>query len=322
MKTYFSPVILLSMFASISRYSNPIFKTSGLDMVIDGHIETDTDLVLSAKRNIIIKNTATIEAIGSSNIILEAGTTGNGIGSVLFEGCEPQIFLDDGQLSIYYNPGPQNTPKYTNPKFFRENVDKPEQVTAFMWVNNIYDLQNIRTYLAGNYALSQDIAAVPSIDNINNGKGFQPICLPNKFSPFSGHFDGRHHAIRNLKIKGGETDRKNPAFGGCGIFGIVSNGGLIENLVIDNCTIEGDHYVGILFGNAHIDKVSFRNITLLNSSAKGRAIVGRLGGALFSRLCIDRSTLHYENTSIEAIEQHYNDALFGAPHEVPTNCSM
>lgn len=315
-------MLCFTMLSSTERYSNPYYTLNGLDYIISGHITADTDLFFSAPRNLIIQETARIEVVGSANIVLEAGKSGNGIGDVLFQADTPQIFLDDGKLNIYYNPGPRNTPKYTKPKFFGENVDKPDQVAAFMWVNNIYDLQNIRTYLAGNYALSQDIAAVPSIDEINGGKGFQPIFLPHKFSPFSGHFDGRRHAIRNLSIKCDETDSKNPAFGGCGIFGRVSNGGLIENLVIDNCIIEGDHYVGVLFGNAIIDDVSFRNITILNSFAKGNAIVGRLGGQFISRLCIDRSTIHYENTSVEAVEQYYDDALFGAPFEAPRNCSM
>ncbi|MDP3704825.1 MAG: hypothetical protein Q8R24_02810 [Legionellaceae bacterium] len=321
MKTFFS-FCFFSMFATTSRQQDPLCKRNSLDCIIDGHIETDQDLVFSAKRNIIIKENASIKATGQANIMFESGTSGNGVGDVIFEGNQPQIFLDDGQLNLYYNPGPQNTAKYTKPKFFDEHVDKPDQMTAFMWVNNVYDLQNIRTYLSGNYALSQDIASVPSIDEINDGRGFQPIFLPHKFSPFSGYLDGRNHTIRNLKIKCGKTDSKNPAFGGCGIFGRVSKRGMVENLVIDNCTVEGDHYVGILFGTGLIENDFFKNITILNSSAKGNALVGRLGGQFISGTCVDRTTFHYENTSIESGQQYYEDELFGALLEMPTNCSI
>jgi hypothetical protein len=315
MKTYFSSTILLSVFASISKDSNPFFKPNDLDIIIDGHIETDRDLVFSAKRNIIIKETASIEASGSANIMFEAGTTGNGIGNVIFEGNATQIFLDEGMLSVYYNPGPPNTTKYANkftnqylnPTFF--NVDKQEQVEAYMWVNNIYDLQNIRTWLGGSYALSRDIEPDRAISRINSGKGFQPIHLPAKHSSFYGRFDGRNHAIRNLEIKCGETDARLPAFGGCGIFGRISKEASIKNLVIDSCSVEGDHYVGLLFGTA-TDTVVIKNITILNSSAKGIALVGRLGGTTNSARSFEYANITYENTTVEAIE--YQGELLGA----------
>lgn len=57
---------------------------------------------------------------------------------------------------------------------------------------------------------------------------------------FKGIFDGRGHTIRNLKITSTEN---NP----CGMFGFVSDGAIVKNLIIDNtCSFNGELNIGFI----------------------------------------------------------------------------
>lgn len=59
--------------------------------------------------------------------------------------------------------------------------------------------------------------------------------------PFMGCFNGNGHTISNLTIDGGTSIR------GVGLFGFISEGAVIENIVLDNsCTISGSNWVGVI----------------------------------------------------------------------------
>ncbi|MHC4621267.1 MAG: GLUG motif-containing protein, partial [Planctomycetota bacterium] len=61
---------------------------------------------------------------------------------------------------------------------------------------------------------------------------------------FTGLFDGRNHSIRNLTIDAGSKDF-------IGLFGVISRGGQILNLRMEDIRVTGDDGVGALAGSNH-----------------------------------------------------------------------
>src|SRR5262249_13231254 len=159
------------------------------------------------------------------NLVLRADNTALGLGTVIFDALPSQlppirVVVDDGPpvigpclcqgpraataaptqattlspgmvdfsqssgaVSIYYNPQ-----TYTNPTIYSANVTG--QLTAYMLVNNVTNLQDISTNPNGTYALGT---------NINAG-AFAP--LPSS-TPFNGLLDGNgglgvNYTISNL----------------------------------------------------------------------------------------------------------------------------
>ena len=300
MKVYSSLITLFGMFTTTSRDSRSFSQTCSMDYTdcfINKPIITSTDLVFSAERNIVVASGATIKALGSANILFEAGTGGNGDGSVIFKGRGPQVILDNGTLRIYYNPRTSSKHKYTNPEFYGKHANVPPQVESYMWVNDIYDLQNMRVSLNSRYALSRDIESEESIERINAGKGFQPLQIPDD-RHFGGVFDGRNHSIKNLKIKCIKNPDISILFSGCGIFGLIDEAE-IKNLRINNCSVEGSRSVGVLFGVAFNSNIT--NVHISNSSIKGKSVVGRLGGNAEDNTSL--SNIYYDDsTTIESEE--------------------
>ncbi len=182
----------------------------------------------------------------------------------------------DGLVKVYYNPvkGEQRH-RFINrgATDIRDHIKTNQGIDTELYVliNDIYDLQNIKIHLFGNYALSQDIDATVT-KTWNDGKGFKPLQRENNFS-FSGNFDGNGYGIKSLFInRSGEDDVG--LFGKCGSFEHAHN--IVENLTLENFDITGDHYVGSLVGfAAHTD---LRNITLINSKVRGRDVAGGFAG--------------------------------------------
>ncbi len=68
---------------------------------------------------------------------------------------------------------------------------------------------------------------------------FMPIGTSRK--PYRGQFDGQGHHIKNLHVGGGDY---------VGLFGAVSGGAVIKNLVADStCTFSGNNYVALVGGS-------------------------------------------------------------------------
>lgn len=100
-------------------------------------------------------------------------------------------------------------------------------------ISTVQELQKIgvdkRYPLDGEYYLTQDIDA--------SGVILEPIGTMDK--PFTGMFDGRGFAIKNLTI---ESDQNN-----IGLFGVLYNS-YVCNLNIENAEVKGNFDVGILAG--------------------------------------------------------------------------
>ena len=114
---------------------------------------SNATLTLSAYRNIAVNSSIT--STGGGGVVLRADNAGTGTGSVTFGGGQVSTA---GTVSIFYNPTGTNSTinatKYTAPTQtnFSGNVTGGATPNAYMLVNTVYDLQNMKNYLSGAYA--------------------------------------------------------------------------------------------------------------------------------------------------------------------------
>lgn len=161
-----------------------------------------------------------------------------------------------------------------------------KEVDGYMWVEDVEQLQKIDTNLGGNYALRNSIDATATQDwndaNTDTGvkEGFQSIGTKDK--AFTGKFDGLDYNIFNLNIKK-DTDN-------VGLFGVVGEGAVINNVTLVGGSITGQNNVGALAGSvqggAHIS-----NITN-SASVTGEKNVGGIVGESIGN---DSQKTVYEN---------------------------
>jgi hypothetical protein len=116
-------------------------------------------------------------------------------------------------------------------------------------IRDWYDLDAIRDNLGGSYLLMSDLdsttAGYEELANptANGGKGWEPIgSLGTRLEgPFGGSFDGHGYEISDLFIDRPDEER-------VGLFGVVSDEGVIENVGLVNLAVTGNEYVGGLVG--------------------------------------------------------------------------
>jgi filamentous hemagglutinin family protein len=250
-------------------------------------------LTLSAYRNIVVnsqgpQNTATINPLGSSSLVLRADNTGTGVGTVLLQnetGYDRRIdaTATTGKVTIYYNPANYGAPTDFTSGNGGIYTSTPSQLTAYMLVNNATQLQNVATNLTGAYALGKDIDASATA-SWNSGAGFAPI--GSQSAPFIGAFDGGGHTVDGL------TMAPTGAFANyIGLFGGIGSAGVVRNLNITNASITAnqslgsfDQYVGVLAG---VNFGTIDNVTVQGTINGGNAtnltaggLVGRNGAFL------------------------------------------
>jgi filamentous hemagglutinin family protein len=201
-------------------------------------------LTLNAYRDIDINSGVTIANTGAGNLVLRADATGAGIGTINFNGSGKVDFSGStGTVSIFYNPTDNpagsgiNATSFTSPFDYSPYVimkgGVANQLTAYMLVNSVYDLQNIQNNLFGNYALGTNI----------NASGISFIPIGNATTAFQGQFFGNSNVINNLTIGSPVADVG--LFGDVGGLGVLSDVGLTNVSVIG--TAAGD-FVGALIG--------------------------------------------------------------------------
>ena len=152
-----------------------------------------------------------------------------------------------------------NTRVHQNPAAYGSYEAEVEVIrkyfpTRIAWIDNFlnykaepvykdstYYISNAEELMAFAHAVSKgangsDAYLTKDIDMSEVSSSYAPIGTESK--PFKGNFDGRGFRIRNLKIKGGD---------GFGVFGTVTGGATIKNLVLDSSSsISGGAYVGIV----------------------------------------------------------------------------
>ena len=193
-----------------------------------------TSLTLSAFHDIAINSN--ISNLGGGAVTLRADNTGTGVGTVAFAhiatvSCSRRISTS-GPVSIFYNPGsytgPDSSSLFVNP--YSKNVTGGGQLTAYMLVNTVTDLQNVGTNLNGIYALGRNIDA----STVTNFKPIGSFAGPG-FAHFNGIFDGQFvkgsgPAISNLTIA--------PTQDGLNHLGLFAfNAGTIRNLHLSNVSV-------------------------------------------------------------------------------------
>jgi hypothetical protein len=105
-------------------------------------------------------------------------------------------------------------------------------------VTSATELQAIETDLTAHYVLGNDIDASETSE-WNDGLGFLPI--GDRSDRFEGHLDGRNHTIYDLTV-----DR--PLRGNVGLFGVIHEQGVVENLGLAGVDLRGYGPVGGVAG--------------------------------------------------------------------------
>jgi hypothetical protein len=145
-------------------------------------------------------------------------------------------------------------------------------------IHDWYDLDAIRDNLGGSYILMNDLDSTTAgyeelaSTTANEGKGWEPIGFLNPWNGidgFRGTFDGQEHEIRDLFIN------HSPFGFDVGLFGVVDEGGVVQNIGVVNADVSGDGHVGCLVG-ANAGTVSNSYST---GSVTGDGHVGGLVGA-------------------------------------------
>ena len=145
--------------SNVTITTNPNISGNG-DIALRGgaHVawNANTTLTLSAYHDILFQPGSSISNgtnanPGAGNLILRADNSGIGSGTVVFPSTAQSGQVDfshsTGAVSIYYNPstGNPSQTKYQNPTDFSccVSVQQSSQLTAYMLVNNVNDLQAV-----------------------------------------------------------------------------------------------------------------------------------------------------------------------------------
>jgi hypothetical protein len=138
-------------------------------------------------------------------------------------------------------------------------------------IANWRHLDNVRIYPDGWFVLINDLhRATPGYSALagpgaNEGKGWQPI--GSEESGFIGRLDGQGYAIRDLFIDRPDEDA-------VGLFGTIGMGGVVEDVLIINAVVSGQHLVGGLVGG---NDGTVRDC-YASGSVTGQSCVGALVG--------------------------------------------
>lgn len=174
-------------------------------------------------------------------------------------------------------------------------IDDAAKVAGYMWVEDVEQLQAIGASadtLKGNYALRNSIDATATQDwNVVNdtAQGFESIGSVQ--NAFTGKFDGLDYNIFNLNINRGTEDN-------VGLFGVVGNGAVINNVTLVGGSITGGANVGALAGSvqggAHISNIT--NSASVTGTSNVGGIAGSSDGSEFTGL-INTGTIKAEKST-------------------------
>lgn len=172
-------------------------------------------------------------------------------------------------------------------------AENAKEVDGYMWVEDVEQLQAIKDNLDGNYALRNSIDATATqdwADNSGTGKGFVSIGSDGEGNSFTGKFDGLDYNIFNLNI---DRDTDN-----VGLFGVVGEGAVINNVTLVGGSITGQNNVGALAGSvetgAHISNIT--NSASVTGKYNVGGIVGESKGAAFTGL-VNTGAIEAENST-------------------------
>ncbi len=224
---------------------------------------SNNTLTLTAFRNVDISEAITNSAGGS--LVLRAGNTANGIGTVNFLGSGSVSLSGGGRTDVYYNPT-----SYATPTSYAGDISGTQ--TAWMLVNDVNDLQAMNSNISttGIYSLAGDIDASATI-GWNAGEGFEPIA--SVATRFEGQFDGLNYTISDLTIN-------RPTENYVGLFSATETGSNVSNVSISGGSISGRDNVGAVIGFS----ASVMDSVNSDISVSGRNSVGGISGLNFDNI--------------------------------------
>ena len=103
-------------------------------------------------------------------------------------------------------------------------------------IDNMSRLRIMSLYPSAHFVLTADIV-LPEVSAGNNN--FTPLFSDEK--PFLGTLDGAGHKITNLTVYNTETFYS-------GLFSVIGSTGSVKNLTLENASVSGTNYVGIIAG--------------------------------------------------------------------------
>jgi len=296
----------IGILAAIASDYNLQYKIITSHLVFDTeiHLDLSQDITFISKNDIRFTEKARLIQKGNGNIYLKSGID-NDHGKVIFENKnEKQMKIEsESKIYIHYHPEANKSSeynhKYHNAYKYSQHIESNSLITSYMLVNDINDLQNIRLFSSGNYALSQNIDGSETI-NWNEGKGFKPVKMLSKYlsepAPFSGNFDGNNFSISGLFIK-------RPSENYVGLFGVTTGFQEfyreIKDLTLTDITVSGHKYVGLISGKS--DFAKFNNIFISNAIIEAYD----LGGGVFgtgSNINLDAITCNSVSINMEELE--------------------
>lgn len=271
-----------SLYVSNRDLSEKIYKGMAVPEDISTFVQggTTTDAALMSLGNI---NAANVTFDGG-RIVIDTERLKNG-DDKMAAGSINVLTTDAGQVVLgydAYNEG-ENKGTYDGKQ---KSAKELATVTAangssdglygYMWVEDIEQLQAVNTNRSGQYALRNSIDATATQDwNDQNTdtdvkEGFASIGNTDK--AFIGKFDGLDYNIFNLNI-----DRDT---GNVGLFGVVGDNAVIQNVTLVGGSIKGQNNVGALAGQVQ-DGAQISNI-MNSASVIGSYNVGGIIGAAAS----------------------------------------
>ena len=234
---------------------------------------------------------ASITSSGGGAINLDADNTGTGTGTINFG--SGALASTSGAVSILYNPA-GNDPRSVNPTSYTTltnyaaDVAGGAQLTAYMLVNTVYDLQNIQNNLSGDYSLGRDIDAGLTA-GWNTGFGFVPIGTQSQ--PFTGELEGQGHVIAGLTI-----DRPSDTFDA--MFRSTRNADFHDFGLIDAYVV-GGRFVAALVANSITSLIS----DVYSTGSIQVSGYGDIAGGLIAASDTDKITASWSSASVTATDE-------------------
>ena len=103
-------------------------------------------------------------------------------------------------------------------------------------IANVRHLRNMELYPSANFVLTADI----TLSEVSAGdSNFAPMFSDE--NPFMGTFNGAEHKIINLTVYNTETFYS-------GLFSVIGSTGCVKNLTLENASVSGTNYAGIIAG--------------------------------------------------------------------------
>ena len=160
-------------------------------------------------------------------------------------------------------------------------------------IQDWYDLDAVRDKLGGRYLLINDLDSTTegyqelASPTANEGKGWQSLGTSDNL--FTGTFDGQGYEIHDLF-----SDRPDEMY--VGLFGVVGEGGVVQNIGVVNATLDGYGAVGALVGD--------NEGTVSNSYSTGSMNgIGWVGGLLGVNLGTGTVSKSYSAGSVTGDER-------------------